>query len=174
MAHEKSIYTKIAYKAIKEKLQTGKTSKIEKADVPEELQIKKACFVTLKKSNNELRGCIGTLIPSYKNLMLEIIHNAVSSALNDNRFFSLKESELENIIISVEVLENPENIESIDELDPKKYGIIVTGNNFRRAVLLPDIEGVDTVEQQISICKRKGGIIDDNIKIQKFTTQKYY
>jgi len=117
-----------------------------------------SCFVSLHlKSTKELRGCIGTLEPQQNNLAEEIINNALSAAFDDPRFAPLQEKELKDVDISVDVLSTPELINSPAELDPKKYGVIVSSGK-RRGVLLPDIEGVDTVEEQISIAAEKGGI----------------
>lgn len=136
---------------------------------------KAACFVTLHlKSTGDLRGCIGTLEPQQLNLAEEIINNALSSAFDDPRFDPLQEKELEDVNISVDVLATPEPIDSPDELDPKKYGVIVSSGK-RRGVLLPDIEGVDTVEEQLSIAAEKGGIDlkKDKYKLERFTVERF-
>lgn len=174
MFYPESIHACIAFEAIQEMLETGSVSHVKSKEIPDDLKERRACFVTIKNSDNSLRGCIGTLSPSYSNLMLEIINNAVSSALNDSRFDSLKVTELQNIKICVEVLDNPKDIQSISELNPEKYGIIVYDKR-RRGVLLPGIESIDTVEKQIRIAKNKAGIYDfeENYKIKKFTSTKY-
>ncbi len=176
MNKPKSIYTKTAKNAIHEMLEKGNANDEKSKSVPKVLAIKKACFVTLKNSDNSLRGCIGTLSPQYTNLMLEIIHNAVSAAFMDSRFHALTKKEAENIIITVEVLETPQEIENIESLNSEVYGVIVSDNNYRKGVLLPNIEGVDTISKQLEIAKKKAGINinEKNIKIERFTTTKHY
>lgn len=175
MGKQKSIYTQIAFSAIKEMLNTGGTYELESMEPPKELRDKRACFVTLKNSDNSLRGCIGTLVPYQSSLMVEIIRNAISSAFHDSRFSPLTTSELDNISISVEILENSTIIKNEDELNPKIYGIIISAKQ-RRGVLLPDIDGIDTVKEQIRIVKRKAGIdeLENEVVIRKFKTTKFY
>lgn len=126
-------------------------------DLPEELQDQAGTFVSLHKGSR-LRGCIGTFLPMHLNTASEIIHNAVSAATRDPRFSPVSLEELEDIDISVDVLGKPEAVASASELNPKKYGVIVM-SHARTGLLLPDLEGVDTVEQQISIAKEKAGIL---------------
>lgn len=175
MSKHKSIYTQIAFSAITEMLNTGGTTEIESKDIPEKLNHKKACFVTLKNSDGSLRGCIGTLDPYQSSLMLEIIRNTISSAFHDSRFSPLTLDELNNIIISVEILEDSIIVKNEEELNPKIYGIIISAKQ-KRGVLLPNIEGVDTVKDQIRIVKRKAGIdeFDKEIVIRKFKTTKFH
>ena len=173
----KSIHTKIAYRAIKEFLTNGNTRNIKNQIVPLILKDRCSCFVTLKTDTNKLRGCIGTIKPAYKNLYLEIINNAISSAFFDNRFDKLKNDELNKILITVEVLYPPELINDVSLLDPIKYGAIISDQHSRRGVLLPDIAEIDTVEEQIRIIKRKAGILQnglENLNIYRFKTEKFY
>jgi len=173
----KSIHSNTALKAIEEYLKTGTAEIIKAQEVPKSLSIKAACFVTLKTDKNKLRGCIGTLTPVYKNLYFEIIENAIASAVRDYRFNPLTPEELEKIKISVEVLYPPEKINDISQLNPKKYGAIITDSNGRKGVLLPNIEGIDTVEEQIKIIKRKAGITqksNNGLIFHRFKTDKFY
>ena len=141
-------------------------------DVPQELLNEKhGVFVSLKKFG-ELRGCIGTIAPTTNSVGEEIIKNAIESALNDPRFPALREDELEDIDISVDVLMDAVPA-SKEELDPKKYGVIVT-KGYRRGLLLPDIEGIDTIEKQLSIACSKGDIdINEDYNIEKFEVIRY-
>ena len=133
---------------------------------------KKACFVSIKRKNGELRGCIGTLSPIHETLDQEIIANAVSSSTRDPRFPPMSKNELDDVTFSVDVLSEPESAK-ISELNPKIYGVIVS-KNYRRGVLLPDLEGVDSVEQQVSIAAMKAGIYDlDDVKLERFTVERY-
>jgi AmmeMemoRadiSam system protein A len=158
----KTVHSKLAFKAIQEYIQYKSTNITENDYIPIELSSKKACFVTLKTFDNRLRGCIGTIAPRYSNLFTEIIKNAISSAFFDHRFPPLNQNELYEIDITVEVIEEVEPIEDINLLDPKIYGAIISDHYGNKGVLLPDIDGIDTVEDQIKIIKRKAGITQDN------------
>ena len=141
-------------------------------DLPEELQDQAGTFVSLHKGSR-LRGCIGTFLPMHLNTASEIIHNAVSAATRDPRFSPVSLEELEDIDISVDVLGKPEAVASASELNPKKYGVIVM-SHARTGLLLPDLEGVDTVEQQISIAKEKAGIPPQiQPDLYRFTVDRY-
>ncbi len=113
-------------------------------------------FVSLH-AHGQLRGCIGTTGPTTESVAWEIVQNAVSACARDPRFPPVAEAELESLEYSVDVLGQPEAVESPEALDVRRYGVIVSCGR-RRGLLLPDLEGVDTVEQQIDIARRKGGI----------------
>ncbi|MFA7075257.1 MAG: AmmeMemoRadiSam system protein A [Candidatus Izemoplasmatales bacterium] len=138
------------------------------SNVPKIMKDSKAgVFVSLHKYG-QLRGCIGTIQPVTSSIASEIVQNAVSAAVRDPRFSPVVFSELPFLEISVDVLTKPELVKSIDELDPLIYGVIVSCNN-RSGVLLPDLEGIDSVEQQINIALQKAGISsEDNYEIKKF------
>lgn len=141
--------------------------------LPPEFKETAGVFVSLHKGG-QLRGCIGTFLPTKTNVAEEIISNAIESSTRDPRFPPLKKEEVPELEISVDVLTHPEPVANIDELDPKKYGIIVSSAG-RRGLLLPDLEGVDTPERQIAICRRKAWIGDDEpIEIQKFRVRRYH
>jgi len=129
-------------------------------------------FVSIHKLD-ELRGCIGTFEPAKENVAEEIIANAVSSATRDPRFPPVVPNELKDLEYSVDVLTKPEPIENKDQLDPKKYGVIVECG-FRKGLLLPDLEGVDSVDYQIDICRQKAGIApDEPVKLYRFEVRRY-
>lgn len=142
------------------------------SNLPKELSKEKGgAFVSLKKFGN-LRGCIGTFLPTTDSLAEEIIRNAVEAATKDPRFSRVEENELLDLDISVDVLSRPHKA-TIEELDPKKYGVIVTYGN-KRGLLLPDLEGVDTVEYQLQIACEKAGIsTTDEYEIEKFEVKRY-
>ncbi len=147
-----------------------------KAPEPEELtpemKEKAGVFVSIHKSG-ELRGCIGTFEPTRDNVAKEIITNAISSATRDPRFLPIEPGELKSLSYSVDVLSKPEPVEDKDQLDPKKYGIIVERGG-RRGLLLPDLEGVDSVDYQINICRQKAGIMpDEPIKLYRFKVKRH-
>ncbi|WGS65983.1 AmmeMemoRadiSam system protein A [Marinitoga aeolica] len=146
-----------------------------KDDLPEELLTRRAaCFVTLHKFNGDLRGCIGTIEPVYENLAIEIRENGIAAATRDYRFSPVTVSELDEIQVSVDVLSEPEPVESVDELDPNVYGVIVV-SGWKKGVLLPAIEGVETVEEQLRIAKLKAGIYSaEPYEIYRFTVERYF
>lgn len=137
-----------------------------------EMAEKAGVFVSIKK-NKELRGCIGTFMPSFENVAEETIRNAVSAASQDPRFEPVKEDELPDLVYSVDVLSAPEKVEDISELDSKKYGVIVSKGQ-RKGLLLPDLEGVDTVDDQLRIAKMKAGIMtNEKVDIFRFKVNRY-
>ena len=135
--------------------------------VTEEMKkIKRGVFVSLKKQG-DLRGCIGTIFPVTNSLAEEIVRNAISAGTEDPRFYEVEEEELSDIIFSVDVLTEPE-FTTVEGLDPKEYGVIVRSSG-KTGLLLPDLEGVNTVEQQLSIVLEKAGITPEEVySIQRF------
>lgn len=137
-------------------------------DTPDEMRNTRAgAFVSIHK-NGELRGCIGTIMATKDSVAEEVISNAISAAVRDPRFPPITPDELGELEINVDVLGQPEQIDSTDMLDVKRYGVIVS-SGYKRGLLLPDLEGVDTVEQQVEIAMYKGGITyDDDIVLHRF------
>jgi AmmeMemoRadiSam system protein A len=133
-------------------------------------------FVSLHLSDGSLRGCIGTLEPHKKTIEQEIVANAISAATQDPRFYPLAEAELDSLDISVDVLGPAEEVAGPEALDPKTYGVILRTIDGRQALLLPDLEGVETVEQQLRIVGRKGRIdIDhDEYRIFRFRVERHH
>lgn len=138
------------------------------ADLPDELAGRRAgAFVSLHE-RGELRGCIGTIAPTRRNLAEEVAANAVAACSQDPRFPPVRPDELDYLSYSVDVLGSPEPVSSLEELDPKRYGVIVT-RGLKRGLLLPDLEGVDTVFDQVAIAKRKAGIAPgEDAKLERF------
>lgn len=138
----------------------------------DEMKGKAGVFVSLKK-HGALRGCIGTFEPTQPNIALEIIHNAISAATRDPRFPPVEAHELSEMDYSVDILTKPEAVSDTKDLDPKRYGVIVE-SGWRKGLLLPDLEGVDTVEYQLSIAKQKAGIGEkESVKICRFMVKRY-
>ncbi len=138
-------------------------------DLPPEMRSRRAgVFVSLHREGR-LRGCIGTIEPTRRCVAEEIIENAVSACSRDPRFSPVRREELEDLEISVDVLAPPEKIRSRDELDVKRYGVIVS-KGWKRGLLLPNLDGVDTVEDQISIALRKAGLSDKekDVELERF------
>ncbi len=136
--------------------------------VPSEMtELRKGVFVSIKK-HGQLRGCIGTISPVTNSIAEEIIQNAVSSGTRDPRFNPVKEFELKDLVYSVDILETPEPVDSIDELDAMRYGVIVS-SGYKRGLLLPNLESVETAEQQVDIALSKADIAkDENFSIERF------
>ena len=137
-----------------------------------EMKPKAGVFVSIHKGG-ELRGCIGTIEPQRKNVAEEIIANAISSAIRDPRFYPITADELDQLEYSVDVLTIPEPVKSQQQLDPRRYGVIVQCGG-RKGLLLPDLEGVDSVDYQIDICRQKAGIApDEPVKLYRFEVKRY-
>lgn len=155
----------LAKKTIEAYVLYGRTYKPEKVD-SELLNNRAGVFVSIHKFD-QLRGCIGTFMPTYDSIADEIIHNAISACSKDPRFSPITEDELDYLDINVDVLSEPEPC-ALEDLDPKRYGVIVT-SGYKRGLLLPDLEGIDDVDTQISIAKRKGNISNDEVfELQRF------
>ena len=140
--------------------------------IPSEVTEKAGVFVSIKKEG-QLRGCIGTYCPQTDNVVTEVIVNAINAATRDPRFEPIRQEELAKLTYSVDVLSELEKVDNISDLDPKHYGIVVTKDQ-RRGLLLPDLNGVDTVEEQIRISKLKAGIEEhEEVEIYRFRVMRY-
>jgi len=167
---EMSPLTKLAKQTVETFVKEGKAPQPEK--LTPEMRQRAGVFVSIHKLG-ELRGCIGTFEPTQDNVAEETIANAISSATKDPRFPPIAPNELKDLSYNVDVLTPPEPIDSQDQLDPKKYGVIVECG-FRRGLLLPDLGGVDTVDYQIDICRQKAGIMpDEPVKLYRFEVKRY-
>ncbi len=151
---------------------------VKEGNIPEleeltpEMKQRAGVFVSIHKFG-QLRGCIGTFEPTRDNVAQETIANAISSATRDPRFPPVAPNELKDLEYKVDVLTKPEPIDSQDQLDPRKYGVIVECG-MRKGLLLPDLEGVDSADYQIEICRHKAGIFpDEPIKLYRFEVKRY-
>ena len=141
-------------------------------DLTPEMTAKAGVFVCIKKKGT-LRGCVGTFMPCTENVAQEVIRNAMSAATADSRFKPVAADELDELEFSVDVLSPPEKVADISELDPKKYGVIVI-HGSRKGLLLPDLEGVDSVDEQLRIAKMKAWINpDEKVEIFRFMVSRY-
>jgi AmmeMemoRadiSam system protein A len=163
----------LAKSAVENYIEEKKVISVPEKFPKEFLERRAGVFVTIEKNGN-LRGCIGTYLPVRENIAEEIIHNAIAAATEDYRFGAVKKTELSHLLYIVYILNKPEKVVDISELDPKKFGIILKAG-AKSGLLLPDLEGVNTVAEQISICCQKGGIVlkQDPVEIYKFTVEKY-
>lgn len=141
-------------------------------NLPAGLQGKAGAFVSLKK-RGELRGCIGTFAPTQPTIAAEIIQNAISAGTQDPRFWPVELSELPELSISVDILSEAEQVNGLEDLDPKKYGVIVRRGG-RSGLLLPDLEGVDSAREQVAIAMQKAGIAPGTeIELLRFSVTRY-
>lgn len=160
-------YVKLARQSLESYILKRQKIKIPEGLPDEMTQTRAGAFVSIHK-NGALRGCIGTIGPTTSCVAQEIIDNAISASTRDPRFPAISPDELKYLEINVDVLGEPEDIESKDQLDVKRYGVIVSSVG-KRGLLLPDLEGIDTVDQQIEIAKQKAGIHRfESVKLQRF------
>ena len=161
-------YVRLARRSLEAWVSNGKRITVPDGLPPEMLQRRAGVFVSLKKDGN-LRGCIGTILPTQGCIADEIIRNAISAGTRDPRFSPVAAEELPDIIYSVDILGTPEPVNSENELDAKRYGVIVQTGDGRCGLLLPNLAGIDTVSEQIKIAMRKGGIHQgDNYNLERF------
>ena len=161
-------YVALARRTIESYITNGTTINITDGLPQEMLSARAGAFVSLHRQG-QLRGCIGTIRATQENLAAEIMANAISAATRDPRFERLRKEELADLEISVDVLGPAEKIDSLSELDVKRYGVIVT-KGYRRGLLLPDLDGVDSVEEQVAIALMKAGLSPDerNYQLERF------
>lgn len=180
-------------------------------DLPKDFLTKKSgVFITIEKQG-QLRGCIGTYLPTKENIAKEVIQNAIAAAAEDYRFGPLQKEELPELSYTVYIINTPELIKNMTDLNPKKYGIIVktlpisfprpigpastrsrgergspegaAGTDVmfnghtppKSGLLLPDLNGIETIEEQVSLACQKGKINPqtENIIVYKFTVEKF-
>lgn len=161
---------KLAKDVVESYVSGGNTVKPE-ASVPE-MKERAGVFVSIHK-HGQLRGCIGTFEATKDSVAEEIVANAISSATRDQRFPPIEASELNELEYNVDILSKPELVDDVNQLDPERYGVIVE-SGFRRGLLLPDLEGVDSVDKQIEICRLKAGIpFTAPVTLYRFEVRRY-
>lgn len=179
-------YVKLAKETIEEYVRNKKIIEAP-ANLPAEFYSQRAgVFVTIYKmeeirglprshAKRVLRGCIGTYLPTKNNIAEEIVSNAIAACSRDHRFAPVAEEELSKLSFEVSILDEPELLKDLKNHDPKRHGIIVKCADGRCGLLLPDLEGVDTTEQQIEISCQKGGINPrcDHFELYQFTVDKH-
>jgi AmmeMemoRadiSam system protein A len=170
MARRLHPVVKLAKKTVESYIREGKMPKPRK--LTPEMRERAGVFVSLHR-HGQLRGCIGTFEPAKDNVAEEIIANAISSSTGDPRFPPVTVSELDDMEYSVDILTKPEPVTDISQLDHKGYGVIVE-SDWRKGLLLPDLEGVDSVEEQIAICRLKAGIsADEPVRLYRFQVRRF-
>lgn len=174
---QEDCYVALARRTIEEYVRTGRQIQAPD-DLPQEMCEQRAgVFVSIKINDGQqtrLRGCIGTIQAVQRSIAEEIIHNAISAAVKDPRFAPITPEELDRLVISVDVLGCMEPIHTMEQLDAKRYGVVVT-NGYRRGLLLPNLEGVDTVEDQVMIAKQKAGIgWQEEVQLERFEVVRHF
>ncbi len=181
LREKEDVYVRLARRTIEKYIISGRKLQMQgdlpkelRKEMPEEMFERRAgAFVSIRK-DGQLRGCIGTIQAVQSCLGEEIIENAVSASVRDPRFSPIEPEELESLVISVDVLGETEKISSPEELDTERYGVIVTKGR-RRGLLLPNLEGIDTVEEQIAIAKQKAGIgAREEVELERFEVVRHY
>ncbi|HYA87816.1 MAG TPA: AmmeMemoRadiSam system protein A [Nitrospirota bacterium] len=164
---------KLAKDTVELYVREGRITELREEDLAPEFKQRAGVFICLKIKGN-LRGCIGTFQPLEPTIAHETVRNAISAATCDPRFECIGTDELEAIEYTVDILTPPEKVTSKNQLDPRKYGVIVqAGRN--RGLLLPDLEGVDTVDYQISIAMQKAGILPGTpVVLFRFEVKRYH
>jgi AmmeMemoRadiSam system protein A len=161
---------KLAKEVVESHVREGKTTK--PRELTPEMRERAGVFVSLHE-HGQLRGCIGTFEPKQKNVAEEIIANAISASTMDPRFPAVTEPELDDLEYSVDILTAPEPVTDLSQLDAKEYGVIVE-SGWRRGLLLPDLESVDSVEEQIAICRLKAGIsAGEPVNLYRFQVRRF-
>jgi len=161
---------RLAKRTVESYVRKGKVAQVKR--LTPEMKPKAGVFVSIHKGG-ELRGCIGTIEPQRNNIAEEIIVNAISSARRDPRFYPVTADELGELDYSVDVLTEPRPVRSRRQLDARRYGVIVEAGS-RKGLLLPDLEGVESAEEQIGICRQKAGIApDEPVKLYRFEVERY-
>lgn len=164
---------KLAKDSVELYVREGKILTPRDEDLAPEMKGRAGVFVSLKE-RGMLRGCIGTFQPSEPDVATEIVRNAISAATRDPRFPPVRTGELPGLEYSVDVLTAPEPARDFTELDPKRYGVIVHAGG-RRGLLLPDLEGVNTVEDQVGIAMQKAGIAPGTpVTLSRFEVKRYH
>lgn len=163
----------LARQVVETFVQTGQPPDLPVEGLSNFRQQQAGVFVTLKTRDGQLRGCIGTIAPVYSNILEETLQNAISAASRDPRFRPVQPQELKELAYSVSVLHPPEQIFTTEALDPRKYGVIVASHG-RRGLLLPDLEGINTVNEQVQHAMYKGGISPtERVELYRFQVDKY-
>jgi AmmeMemoRadiSam system protein A len=170
MAEELHPVVRLAKEAVESYVRKGKMPKPK--ELTPEMRERAGVFVSLHK-HGQLRGCIGTFEPTKDNVAEEIIANAISSSTADPRFPPVAASELDDLEYSVDILTRPEPVTDVNQLDPMTYGVIVECG-WKRGLLLPALEGVDSVEEQIAICRQKAGIsASEPVNLYRFQVRRF-
>jgi AmmeMemoRadiSam system protein A len=167
-------FVELAKKTVEEYTKNKKNIRVP-GNLPQDFfDLRAGVFVTIRKSK-ELRGCVGTYFPNRKNIAEEIISNAIAACAQDNRFFPVAEDELPDLSYEVSILSEPKTLKNAAGHDPKKHGVIVRCTDGRCGLLLPDLDGIDSAQEQLSIACQKGRIDPkkDVVEIYFFTVEKH-
>ncbi|MBN2222769.1 MAG: AmmeMemoRadiSam system protein A, partial [Vallitaleaceae bacterium] len=169
-------FIRLARKSIETYVRTGRKLDIDEAEFSADFlrvakEMRKGVFVSIHK-DEQLRGCIGTIEASNSCLLEEILYNSISACSHDPRFHPVEEEELRDLVINVDILEEAEPIDSYTQLDPKKYGVIVT-QGYKRGLLLPNLPDILDVHMQLDIAKQKAGITGGKVELARFEVTRH-
>lgn len=164
---------KLAKDAVESYVKSGSAPDVVEG-LPEELNGQSAGVFVCLKRHGELRGCIGTIEPLCRTVAEETVRNAICAATQDPRFYPVAVDELQELEYSVDILYPPERVNDVIELDPKKYGVIVSKGGVR-GLLLPDLDGVDTAEAQLRIAMSKAGLgpHEKDVVVERFEVKRF-
>lgn len=171
---EHEVLPSLARRAVETFVLKRKVVEPERADAPSLLSQRSACFVSIKTEGRELRGCVGTIEPEHDSLAEEVVDNAIKAATRDPRFHPVSAEELARLRYSVDVLGALEPT-TLEDLDPSVFGVVVTNDSgTRRGLLLPNIDGISTPNQQVGVAARKAGIGPrETVKLFRFRTRRF-
>lgn len=169
---KKDPYVALAKEAVECYVRTRKVPLL-KENLPDTVYTERAgVFVSISKFD-ELRGCVGSLCPLQKNIGEEIIYNAIAAAMEDPRFLPIEEKELPYLEYQVDILSETTEVKDMKELDAKKYGVVVR-DHYRKGLLLPDIQGIESPLQQIRIALEKAGMSpDEPFQLERFEVRRH-
>lgn len=169
-----NVYVKLAKETVETYVKTGKIPPLPKNISKKLLTEKAGVFVSIY-NGEELRGCIGTFLPTEPNVAEEIIGNAIAAAIRDYRFGPITAKELPKLTYSIYILEEPRQIKSFGELNPKEYGILIKSETGKSGLLLPDLPGIKTVEEQLAAVCHKCGVrlSEEKVIVCKFKAKKH-
>jgi AmmeMemoRadiSam system protein A len=175
----KSYHSTIVLETLLEYFRSGKDYYLDEADLPPFLLESKGCFVSFYLAGDVMRGCMGTIEPVRDHLYSQIQASTLQAAFADPRFPPLREMELNDISIMVQVTSKPERVHHYQELDSARFGVIVKNELNQTGVLLPRCKGVETAEQQLSIAMQKGGIDPKSwdpskFKLYRFSVEEFH
>ena len=160
----------LARKAVETYITTKEMINVHEMSLKEERAQKSGVFVTINSKNN-LRGCVGTIRAYHENIIEETIQNSISAAVRDKRFAPISKEEFQSLSYAVNIIDEPEVVTDMEEMDPLKYGLIVS-NGYRQGILLPNIEGIRTIEEQLGNAMIKADIIQgEPVWLYKFSTK---
>ncbi|HEY3053685.1 MAG TPA: AmmeMemoRadiSam system protein A [Thermoanaerobaculia bacterium] len=115
----------------------GRRPDLEKYVIDDELQKPSGAFVTLNDSNGELRGCIGSIVPTAP-LYQAVSASAINAAFRDPRFYPIKRDELPDLQLEISVMGPIERVKDPNDIEVGRDGLIVSRGPYA-GLLLPQV-----------------------------------